>query len=636
MQGKREVQESIEEIIDNIKTAEKYDLSLLLVEANHEQGYDYPYILCYPNKNMERTMVMDCLNDYEDDMKSNEIENQNAVNQIYSLFGENRIISNSEVDRTGKIEENEDKSLDRMSERIKKATNRVPFLLSSFENAPVIIPLIPGFKHAETHENVKSELGAGVAKELAPQITAMLESAGEIIEERTGIKLEDKILSYGHSKESTFADAYATLNPEKVKGLIVGGTQYATLPLEEVRFIVDNARKNNEEIEIRNGIPYKKITQEELDEIRQEYNENKKVHQRDIELNDDGSYSLPLNYPVGIADIEQYTGNQDKEKYIQSFRGIPRIIFNGEDEEREDGHYVYTTGKTLEGNEIKEGEDLALYEKQRPLFEIENASMHNRVLDYIAANRVLFGRGANEKLKKYMDLCAKLELDIQSKLYKNYAHVDILGSGDVRGDLGKSYKELSKNNIFPQLGDNGRAERMSPVHQLKRRYLVSNSLKEEQAKKAKIASFMRRNKANDRGTEHENTIGAMQKVVDEYIAKKYDLSDPSLNMDSIYDSLTIDEISNVFDKLLLLDKEQAEPTDNLKVSRKNNAKTHLINKNNETKSLGTKKGLEDVEKSDVTRSWFDKATAYVKEKYRELKDKFIGKDEKSKDEGNDR
>lgn len=54
------------------------------------------------------------------------------------------------------------------------------------------------------------------------------------------------------------------------------------------------------------------------------------------------------------------------------------------------------------------------------------------------------------------------------------------------------------------------------------------------------------------------------------------------------------------------------------------------------KRLGAKNGLEDVENSDVNKSWFDKATTYVKEKYRELKEKFMGKDDKLKDEDNER
>lgn len=57
-----------------------------------------------------------------------------------------------------------------------------------------------------------------------------------------------------------------------------------------------------------------------------------------------------------------------------------------------------------------------------------------------------------------------------------------------------------------------------------------------------------------------------------------------------------------------------------------------INVNEEYKEIG-KNGLEDVSNSDFRMSWLDKATKYVKEKYKELKEKITGTKEESKEIG---
>lgn len=257
---KDSTKKAILEIQENLNEAKKYGVTLLLVEANSEKGYKYPYILNYPNANMENTLIMKCLNDYEEEMSEDETENLEAIEEIYALFGKERIFSNSKLKENSTLQEDKEKSLDRISYRIQNATNSISSLVSRFKNAPIIIPLIPGFKKGEKHENTSSELGAGVAKEIAPQISAMLHDAQEIINSKTSINLDEKVISFGHSKESTFADHFTMLYPEKVKALVIGGTEYASLPIEEIRLIVDNNKSEDEKFEIRNGIPYKKIT----------------------------------------------------------------------------------------------------------------------------------------------------------------------------------------------------------------------------------------------------------------------------------------------------------------------------------------------------------------------------------------
>ena len=556
------------EIQKNINNAKKYGLTVILVEADLDKGYNYPYILCYPDRNMKNTFVMNCLNDYEQPFFENETENLEAVEEIYRLFGENRIQSEAKANIKEKKQEDKEKSLDRLSYRMQRATNSLSTLVTNFSGAPILMPLIPGFKSGEEHENIASELGAGVAKELAPQILAMIDNAREIASSRTGIKFNDKVISYGHSKESTFADHFSALHPDKIEATILGGTEYATLPVEEIRLIIDNNRSDNEQFEVREGIPYKKITSEEFSEIMQEYRENKKDNQGTISLNQDGSYSLPMNYPLGIADIEQYIGEfptkEAKDEYLKSFAQTPKMIFVGEDEEKVDGHYAYSSGTTLEGIEIESGQDLAPFEKHRPLFEIENASMHNRVLDYVSAQRVLFGKSANQRLSQYMDLANKLELNTQSKIYANVGHTDIYRSKALSDDLNKTYENLVENNTIPVLSNNDRALRISPVYQLMRRYLVSASREEFDSKNKTIDGYIRKNRANDRVSERKNIVGGIQKAVDNYMIQKYNVANSSMNMDNIYDKITTTELEGIFEKTISNEKNQERKTISIK------------------------------------------------------------------------
>ena len=561
---KENTRNSILEIQENINKAKNHGLTIMLVEADTKKGFNYPYILCYPHKNMKNTLVMNCLNDYEEAMLEDETENLEAIEQIYSLFGESRILSDSKLEINDKKQEDKEKSLDRLSYRIQRATNSFHSLVTNFNSAPIMMPLIPGFKTAEKHENTASELATGLAKELAPQILAMIENARNITNSRTGIELDDKIISFGHSKESTFAERFSVLYPEKVKAAVLGGTEYATLPIEEIRLIIDNNK--SEQFEIRDGIPYKKITSSELSEIMQEYREYKKEHQNTISLNDDGSYSLPMNYPLGIADIEQYKGEfsptRTKNEYLKHFTEIPRMIFVGEDEDKIDGHYAYLSGKTLDGKEIAMGEDLSPFEdeEKRPLFEIEHASMHNRVLDYVLVQRILFGKSNNERLNQYVDLCNKLGINMQSKIYTKVGHRDIYRSTALTNDLNKVYSNLIEHGNLPELDDNERAPRISPIYQLVRRFTVANSESEHKYKKQKFNKFIQENKAKDKSTEYKNTIGVLQKAVDDYVTQVYHAETPEANMDKIYDNLKTNELEEIFNRVASINKKQNNKT----------------------------------------------------------------------------
>lgn len=313
---------------------------------------------------------------------------------------------------------------------------------------------------------------------------------------------------------------------------------------------------------------------------------------------------MPLNYPLGIADIEEFLNIQEKEKYLREFLKIPRVIFVGEDEEKIDGHYAYSSGKTLDGKKIKYGEDLSPFERERPLFEIENASMHNRVLDYVSAQRILFGKGANERFRNYIDLSTKLNINIQTKIYKNVGHCDIYNMNEaLTNDLNTIYSSLVKENTIPILGDNERAARISPVYQLLRRYRVSKNIDELHNKNKIWHEFVKRNKALDRITEREKTIGEIEKELDAYLSSKYNLESTEINMDRIYDNLSMVELSNILGKVFNIDKIEDTTTISMQAVVSNaimqgTATEHIINSDKIEKKELQKEKVEGVTKDD--------------------------------------
>ena len=226
-----------------------------------------------------------------------------------------------------------------------------------------------------------------------------------------------------------------------------------------------------------------------------EYNDTKRDYQDEITINEDGTYNLPINFPVGISDIEHYRDLSNfpdgKEGFRKALTKMNKMIFIGEQEETRPGHFAYKDGITKEGIEVKAGDDIAVLEGKlgRPITEIEIASMHNRILEYIAASNSLFGRSSNERLDSYMQLNELLGSPMQSKIYEGVGHANYEYSSDV-----EELDSISSNSIYssqplkrdiwayysgsvsgdiPILDDNGRASRISPVHQIIRRYIAS-------------------------------------------------------------------------------------------------------------------------------------------------------------------
>ena len=300
---KKSLQEILDNISANIRNAQKINMEGLIVDADPSKGFSYPYILVYPKSNMRSTLVMGCLNDYEIPMPSKMVDNQKAIDEIFNMFGTNRVKSTAKINLSGQTEEDYKSSKQRIAERIARALNDMRMLLTRAGllqvGAPIMMPLIPGYID-DTLEHTASEISKDFAGDIDVQVTKMIEHARQVIMDRTNILLDSQIISYGHSKSSTFANNFTTLHPEVVKALIVGGCEHTTLPIEEIRLRVKDEIEENEQFDIIDGIPYKNITKDELDRIINEYNSSKENHQRAIIQNEDGSYSIPSFKRVSV------------------------------------------------------------------------------------------------------------------------------------------------------------------------------------------------------------------------------------------------------------------------------------------------------------------------------------------------
>lgn len=482
------------ELKEDLEYGRKNGFKVVLVEANQEKGFNYSYFVYIPNK-PQNTIMMDCLNDYEEEMPEGQTENLEGLEEIYSLFEDSEIIRGDGSTQKA-IEEDKSKTLDRLYYRMEKGINALSTMISINPTIPAIVPLVPGYGN-EQFDSVVSQLDKDVISQTAPQIKAMIEDAKKVIEEISGVKVSDRVIPLGHSKSSTFANNFSAYYPEMCEASILGGGDFGTLPIDKIALqIVGNSEiTENEQFTLINGVVTKRITQEDLDKIIQEYNDTKRDYQDEITVNEDGTYNLPINFPVGISDIEHYRDLSDfpdgKEGFRKTLASMKKMIFIGEQEETRPGHFAYKDGITKEGIEVKAGDDITILEEKlgRPVTEIEIASMHNRILEYIAASNSLFGRSSNERLESYMQLSELLDIPMQSKIYEGVGHANYEYSSDVKEvdgissksiytsqplkkDIATYYSDAVKGNI-PTLDDNGRASRISPVHQIIRRYIAS-------------------------------------------------------------------------------------------------------------------------------------------------------------------
>lgn len=264
------------------------------------------------------------------------------------------------------------------------------------------------------------------------------------------------IINFGYSKSSDFASNFMAYYPELCKGGFFGCGSLGTLPLDSITLkVVEN--KSDSFYKDENGKIIKEVTKEEYNRILEEYNKEKRNYQKDIEIDEEnGTCIVPLNFPLGIADIEHYrkdlskltikdkAGNvikSGKEAYRELLTNIPIIIFVSEQEEKCTGTYAYKdtcdgdgkiitkAGTNMEEELKKKGIDCPTdwIEFQKILADnnfgnVELAGMSNRILESVDFVNAVLGRGVKDRFQSYKQLYELLGTKVQTKIYKGFNH----------------------------------------------------------------------------------------------------------------------------------------------------------------------------------------------------------------------
>jgi hypothetical protein len=141
---------------------------------------------------------------------------------------------------------------------------------------PLLVPVFPrpatnwqAYTHALDRDTL--EINEGKLKRIDLQLIAMIDHALELLR-ANGFKMHDKVFMHGFSASAKFCNHFAFLYPERVKAVASGGV---------------------------NGIPT-------------------------LPISTRNGYTLP--FPIGIADIETFTGRPFDE---QAHRQIPQYIYMG-------------------------------------------------------------------------------------------------------------------------------------------------------------------------------------------------------------------------------------------------------------------------------------------------------------------
>ena len=459
-------------------------------------------------------------------------ENSKAIETVYRMLSNNTVIEASEnganTNNSDVQEEEESKSLERVHYRMAKAMG--PINKFHKEGFPVMVPIIPGFKGTKVEgvNQVESQLDKDVIEKLAPQIKAMYKYAREIIEERTRGKTGENefkingIINFGYSKSSIFASNFMAYYPELCKGGFFGCGSLGTLPLDSITLkVVEN--KSDSFYKDENGKIIKEVTKEEYNRIKEEYKNEKREHQKDIvEGEEKDTLIVPLNFPLGIADIEHYrkdlskltikdkAGNvvkRGKEAYRELLAKIPKKIFVSQYEESHTGTYAYKDTLAKDGSVIQAGTDMEevidstlgndwlAFQKEladKNLGNVELAGMSNRILESINLVNAVFGRSVNERFHSYRQLYELIGANVQTRIYKGFSHYNdsfyTIGEGeekitvfdsqnlwkseDFTGNLSSTFEAFDKGDNI-QLDKTGTIEEVSPVFQLCRRYLAN-------------------------------------------------------------------------------------------------------------------------------------------------------------------
>jgi len=143
-------------------------------------------------------------------------------------------------------------------------------------SVPLLVPVFPrprtnwqAYTHALDRDTL--EINEGKLKRLDLQLIAMIDNSLELLR-ANGFKMHDKVFIHGFSASAKFSNRFAFLHPERVKASAAGGV---------------------------NGIPT-------------------------LPISTRNGHTLP--FPIGIADIETFTGRPYDE---QAHRQVPQYIYMG-------------------------------------------------------------------------------------------------------------------------------------------------------------------------------------------------------------------------------------------------------------------------------------------------------------------
>jgi hypothetical protein len=178
-----------------------------------------------------------------------------------------------ETNNTGTSSDDFDVHREKALDLVKRAyPNRTARQLS----VPLLVPVFPrprtnwqAYTHALDRDTL--EINEGKLKRPDLQLIAMIDDALELLR-ANGFKMHDKVFMHGFSASAKFCNRFTFLHPERVKAAAAGGV---------------------------NGIPT-------------------------LPVSTRNGYTLP--FPIGIADIETFTGRPYDE---QTHRQIPQYIYMG-------------------------------------------------------------------------------------------------------------------------------------------------------------------------------------------------------------------------------------------------------------------------------------------------------------------
>jgi hypothetical protein len=245
-----------------------------LVEADPERGFNYPYYLALP------AGVGDDSSAGTASTSENSAETASEAEELRPIL--------VEPHNVGEQVEEFERHLELARQRIEEQTGRY---LANELGAPILIPVFPrpfedddvDWTHL-THMLCARTMGIdeGPLERIDLQLLAMVEDAQDRLAQ-AGFSVPETVMLTGFSSQANFVNRFAALHPDRVHSVSAGGI---------------------------NGLA---ILPEEQTEVR-------------------GFGVEPMNYPVGVANVEELTGEPFD---LEAFRELDQFIYMGSEDDRD-------------------------------------------------------------------------------------------------------------------------------------------------------------------------------------------------------------------------------------------------------------------------------------------------------------